>query len=62
MIKVHPVVKALSVRVRWHLSDYCTLAEVAQLLVSVIDILNVELRKVEEGSRGIRSGPWLVES
>jgi hypothetical protein len=37
------------------------LAEVAHLLVTVIDILDVELREVEKRGHGIRSGPWLEE-
>jgi hypothetical protein len=38
------------------------MAEVAQLLISDIDILDVELREVKKSSHGVRSGPWLEES
>jgi hypothetical protein len=35
---------------------------VAQLLISLIEILDVEPREVEKGSHGLRSGPWLEEA
>jgi hypothetical protein len=38
------------------------LAEMAELLLSVVRILKGELREVEKSSHRVRSGPWLKES